>query len=720
MSGFHIVCAKADTYDRSMIEIPGRQDLRPWQVEALDSAVNPVSKLLYDYYAVKAIGGAGKSFFGVAFAVMEGNLRTRQKLPMKKQLFCVPRRNISDGFDDATMIFKKGRKIGQLVINNNLCEATQEKKGLSINLKAFLLEPPKVGNLNWIVSHQLLVLVWNSMRPEERREFVKNIRIHIDECHHLTDAVEDKWSSELGKAFVEMCDFKEPTFSANIYSATHFRGDFRNILSIEGQDMFHRYTLSMSEYWPTLGISDFCYDYVFYPQGIEIGEAIHESLLAAISARPLASHLIIVPALGGRNRTDGSVNIILATIKKALPEARILDLVNDDNRDVAIKRLQDNPNSYNVVIACQLFDEGFDWPVCSDVHDLSARASQQLAVQIMCRAIRKSPGKKSVKINVYIPEPRRLDKDTVRDLYSDRYNALLGLLAADEYIRPFIVKCPSGCSISLADIMGEDAYSDFTAEIVKMQEKRIFKGKEVDQDFIDSVAEMFYREKMNIKKEDFRFYVEAKINRMARVSEGREMGTAVDVDDNVVEASDLRKMGIEFDRIRDKGRRGRSWVLGSLSGLSAELFQLYKNAVNSLQKNNKKLANERHEMVELAADYHATRRELSAAAGPAAPKSKVKPGDWVSLNGKPVRVERHVDGAHVEVATYPRVRSLVYQFGKGCRRWRDEEVTWREDVRAWVPDWIDKWSTEETRRKWTLPDDAKVMVVKLEETVSPA
>jgi hypothetical protein len=341
----------------------------------------------------------------------------------------------------------------------------------------------------------------------------------------------------------------------------------------------------------------------------------------------------------------------------------------------------------------------------------------------MCRSIRKVPGKKSVKINVYIPEPLHLNKETARALYSDRYNALLGLLSVDEYIRPFLLRCPSGCTVSLEDIMGEDAYNEFNAEIVLLQEKRVvLKGKSVDAPFIDSITDEFYCDDFKITREDFRFYVEAKIKRMAQVSEARETGAVVDVED-VIEASDLRDLG--FDHIKDKGRKGRSWVLGSISGLSAEMLRLYRDAVNTLQKDNRKQAQERHEMVELSANYHEVQRALIADRDTPPPVPKVQPGDWVkvwkaSIGRWEISRILRIDEDNVEIATYPRVKSLKICQRKGFRRWKNIDVEWREKEQAWMPGFVDaRWCTNQTQKTWSMRDDAKVQSVKL-NSVCPA
>lgn len=682
--------------------------LRKWQSEAYKAAHG--KQKMHRFLAFKALGGSGKTLLACVLAEEDSTYG-------RKQLILVPARAIGKGFSShyKKLILPNGRL---WKVFRDFTHGVGDKKKMSKLLKEFLLNLTRCGVEGPVVvaTHQLFSIVWHTLTTEEKRQAVNNLRLHIDECHHLTDTgAEDEWSSRLGKAFAEMLDIEEPTFASNIYSATHFRGDYRELMSRPRRDNFVRYFLNMAEYWPTLGIEEFIYDFIQCPRAHELSQQVSDSLTASLRDRPQAKHLIILPAIGSRGRAElpgivSSLENVKKIVEIALPDARVLDLVSPNRREYRIGQLQSNPDRFDVVIACQLFDEGFDWPPCSDVHDMSVRGSPQLSAQIMGRAIRFYPGKKSVRINVYVQEPQKWGKDNIREVYSDRYNALIYMLAIDDCVRPLRVPAiPGGRqSVTFEDLLGA-SYSRFKNVAIKMNELEAVKTKEVTDEeeieesrrgMLDALAMQFHPQTpLGTDYGLFRFYVEKWFDRVDSCVRARETKVALQrpKDLDLQDAIFLRDLG--FDNIGNKGRRSQSWVLGSLESLDEEMIENYRRAVE-------RQSSEELSFLQDAQGAHIVKNSLEDR--PESPRNPLV-GDWVCFDGMIGRIKK-ITGGVASVATYSRVRSMRVDKSVALRRCNGKIMIWRESYGMWVPQGVKSDPTKMLYVKQKcLPDDAQVV-----------
>lgn len=448
---------------------------RPWQREAVEKAVEA------RFFLNESPGGSGKSLMQVMAATLDiercGN----------KQLILVPQNHIHHGFFNKKSIrfqLESGGEVRSWHVAHNFCSGKQSAK--SDRLKTFLLSNPralqKTRSLGAIATQQALVRVWGDLSESEKRLAIKQLTVRIDEAHHISGVFDHTLDSNVTEKVLEVsthlgefCRYLvnqgDSSTKLHLTTATFFRGDKMPILFEGVKEQFERYRLPWDVFFEYLDLDEFRFDFFQYD------DSPLDFVVEAIRLEPDARHLIILPPLNRRFRTDETLPTLMKKLADVVSEDAVLDLVSKETQEENKRRILTEPEQYRVVVACRLFDEGTDWVVCNRMHNTDAcEASLTLAVQRIFRPCRKHDGKKSVRIMNYVPEiSDSQDTETVRRLLSDRFNAALACIVTSGELVPCVVPLkkkrePKGrkeeTGRTLQDVYGQDVYVEIIEQLL--------------------------------------------------------------------------------------------------------------------------------------------------------------------------------------------------------------------------------------------------------------
>ena len=454
---------------------------RNWQIEAFQLGRKAKN------FLIQAPGGSGKSLFQVALAQADiidtGN----------KQLILVPKNHIHHGFFDEEAIqftLPGESEPTRWTVHSNFCTSSKADPK-TLLLKEFLLSDVrslrKKGKLAAIATHKAMVSAWSILTGKEKRKALKNISFRIDEAHHVSDVFHDadlelfnvKYRKEIERDGTRLGKFVQyalrngdNTIKMHLATATFFRGDRRTILSKRFKQEFTHYYLPWDEHFQTLGIDYLSFDFVNY-RNDPLDEVVD-----LIKSEKEERHLIILPALTHRFRTNNTLPNLLSKLRTIFPENRILDLVTPELQVRNKLLLHENPDRFGVVVACRLFDEGTDWVPCTRMHNTDAcETSVTLAVQRFFRPLRAHPSKKNVQIFNYLPSlSEEMTVEEKRRVLSNRLNAFLACIVTQGELRPCLIpamNAPIGKkprkSMSLREIYSNN-YPDLLEDMVKRYE----------------------------------------------------------------------------------------------------------------------------------------------------------------------------------------------------------------------------------------------------------
>ncbi|MGC4033476.1 MAG: hypothetical protein QM754_17440 [Tepidisphaeraceae bacterium] len=440
---------------------------RPWQLKVLNKFKNERFTLN------KAPGGSGKSLVQCMLGALDigktGN----------KQLLLVPQNHIHHGFvGDGVIVFRlcPGDRLRKWSMDLNLCagKAAQTTNRL-IDFLQSDSGPPQTA----IASHRAMVLAWRSMTRQQRQRSVQRMSFRIDEAHHIKGVFEaDEESGEefddvgngLG-SFVQYAVNQDSSHTQlHLTTATFYRGDRHEIMTQAIQKEFVDFELPWSQYYAELGLENFEYDFVTYDE-TPIASVIH-----AIRLEPQRRHLVILPSRGRAFRSAGTLDSLLTPLYSLFGREGVLDLVTPSSQAEAKAALLARPDSFRTVVACRLFDEGTDWPICDRMHNTDAcERSMTLAVQRFFRPFRYHRKKRSVKIVNYLPAFRSdMDADSKRAVLSDRFNAVLACVVTAGELVPVRMGADSGITNNdqsdahptLQDAYGHNAYIELVHNLI--------------------------------------------------------------------------------------------------------------------------------------------------------------------------------------------------------------------------------------------------------------
>jgi superfamily II DNA or RNA helicase len=445
----------------------GLKELWKWQKECF-SAIDEFCR----FALIQAPCGSGKTSMQIALAIKDIIMSNWKR----KQLIVVPDTSISKGFTikgdlnyfDFMLNIKGRRKYTwQILPEHNFC--LKEPKNIKRLKKWCLTSPEKlrkgfygtriIGGINAICCYSSLVAVWKSLTEEEKKIFIRNLTLRIDEAHHLNCLhMETELNEEELIAYEEnmnqisdICQYilNSKTRSSKIHlsTATFFRGDRIKILSKNVRKRFTFYYLDWTEHFESLGIKSFEFKYEEYKGVNPIKEIIEN-----IKKEPKEKHLIVIPPIKNKWRKSSSFKSLMSSIKKELPNHRVLDLVTKttqyENRanhlDKEPESIKDGESKIDIVVACNLFNEGTDWCPCSRVHNTSCGNSITKEVQILGRLFRRFEPKETTKMISYIKTFKISgNEEQIRQKISDRTNTLLAAMQINEFTCPIIIELPN-------------------------------------------------------------------------------------------------------------------------------------------------------------------------------------------------------------------------------------------------------------------------------------
>jgi hypothetical protein len=418
--------------------------LKDWQIEAFQLG-RPAP-----YFLLQSPGGAGKSLLQVVLA--QADIEDTGS----KQLILVPRNHIHHGFydeDAITFMLPGSAKPSRWEVSSNFCSTKHDAKTRELKrwLLADIRDTRKAGQMAAIATHTALVLVWDRLTATEKAKALNHISFRIDESHHVSDVFHDsdlelynakdrneilEDATKLGKVVQYVLRHPGETTKLHLATATFFRGDRRTILSETLKKQFIHYYLPWDEHYQTLGIRELTINFLNYQR-----DPI-DAVIDMVMLEPNERHLIIIPALTHRFRTAKTISILLNGLHEVLPKDKVLDLVSKEGQAIGKELLRREPDRYQAIVACRLFDEGTDWPACSRFHNTDAcEQSATLAVQRIFRPLRQHPDKKVVRIYNYLPDlDETMTRDQRREVLSDRLNAFLAFIVTQGELRPNLVK----------------------------------------------------------------------------------------------------------------------------------------------------------------------------------------------------------------------------------------------------------------------------------------
>lgn len=402
-------------------------NLHDWQQE--------VSDIEYPYCLINSPCGAGKSLAQVvhSFADVERSNFTQ------KQLIIVPTTPIGEGFSKKIFNFyHKGRKVSwRISKDHDLCK--NSSRGVIRRLKSFLLNPPdnrgctndEVVNLTCVATHHNLGTVWNELNEDQRFQATTNLTLRVDEAHRIKGArkgIVDPAVNRLG----EICSFifnNNPDLNAKIClsSATCWRTDGGFIVDDDIFNLeFIKSGISWKDYLQNFsGINNIHIRYEKYDDFSPFA-----SIKQYIDKYPNRKHLIIVPSINRKFRRDNRV-IIDEWYKSLSSNYRVLDLVNKTKQGSNKERLFRAGEEYDIIMACQMMNEGIDWQPCDFIHNTDCEESTKLALQRIGRGIRQYQGKTQLNIVYYLRN--NWSGNTFKGACADHVGSLGIMMAVEDF-----------------------------------------------------------------------------------------------------------------------------------------------------------------------------------------------------------------------------------------------------------------------------------------------
>lgn len=528
--------------------------------------------------------GSGKSKM-VDWFVVDDRLTTR-----RKQLIVVPQKGTSDGYSrtkDKAGKNKKGVSLkykGKDILfdPHNLCYHDLKDSRIRI-LIDFLLKPSTDIPLDSykdimsqgcvVTTHQAFVKALNKIYEDHGEDGIKkafeDTSLYIDECHHCdSDGV-----TGMGGYLQMLLRTDINNFRICLASATFYRGDGKLIISKESYNLFNRFTLRWDEYIQSTGIEDFFYDFVYFERNPI------DDMVQRILSEPEEYHLIILPRTGHSFRRSNTLEKIIDKLKDGgVPQETIIDMVTKTEQDKSWKRLTDDNLKYHIVIACDMFNEGKDWPPCSRIYDGAFNKSVVSNYQKPGRAFRPWKGKRVIRIFCYVKKcPIVISSDKLKDFFDDRFNVLITVLIWEEHFNP--IKIPtlpnkswigsdnekSDQKSNLNEILGDTAMKQFIEDLMGAYESCKVKNGSSIRAVATSVCKKYYNDTI-IDQIDFDEFVKVAILKIVKANL------------TVKHKSNIEAEKIDFSYLKDKGLayiEEKEPFLGSLIyGTEENIFNL--------------------------------------------------------------------------------------------------------------------------------------------------
>ena len=443
--------------------------------------------------------GSGKSLTLVFRAALE-ILDTKYK---QKQVFVVPQLHLSQGFSEGQ--HSKLSIDGQTYeweITENYC--LENKKSVQ-KIKDFLIKPIScnsykanniIGGCTASVSYAALLRAFQQMTKKELKIAFKNTSFTIDEVHHIkgVDVDSNTYANQLGTLCKSILNHDG---HLHLATATFFRGDNQLIIDKSYLKQFVTFRVEFLEHWKNLNLKALHQCYECYHDGDDLLNKIIES----IKSEPDCPPIIIVPVdktkIFKKTGKKQWVKDVVKELEDIYGEGQVLDLVSPERQAKDKQKLLSHEQEFKAIVTCMIGKEGTDWPPCSRIYNMVLDANVLAPIQKLGRGLRPHQSKIDVKMINYVEHFDSWDQDPkkIRELISDRFNAVLIASMLDEMLYPILMPTiptsegANNTSNSAKQVTLSDVYGDKRHEVIRhlIQDISALKPEEKNAEFIDSI-----------------------------------------------------------------------------------------------------------------------------------------------------------------------------------------------------------------------------------------
>lgn len=432
--------------------------LRGWQAEILDQRINSKEPHLF----INCPTGAGKSKAALAIITQE------EKNTDKLVIISAPQKEIGKGF-----LSSKGNPqkiLGhtyRIVPEYQLCEETVINEDGNINTLFKFLQKKRNPDLNQrilICCHATLALLFDRISEDDKKNYLKGIKLCIDESHHSLS--QEDAGNGLGSVVNYFLKNSSDNLDLVMMTATPFRGDKGTLIPDSYLKDFCRYDLDYGRHFEEncAGL-EFTYNAVLHQYGDSYGKVIEDLMEkylsqgdkvliqippsnASISNGKFNDLQMIYDSIGKKQVIDPTTGVVVIEHKGEL--VVVVDLVTEKDREKRLDYLRNNRDNVDVVIGISMIKEGFDWPPANVGILIGSQGSLNAQIQLMGRMFRaynnkgKDNGKKPVEINQIFPyvDHEKLDEDEVREQINTFMKIVYAALAMELVINPIHIDIP--------------------------------------------------------------------------------------------------------------------------------------------------------------------------------------------------------------------------------------------------------------------------------------
>ena len=388
------------------------------------------------YLLIKSPPASGKSR-----ALMFIALDKLANQGIKQAIIVVPERSIGASFHDEPLSQSGFWADWKVEPKWNLCDAPGTDNGGKVDsVKAFLDSGDKVLVCTH-ASFRFAVDKFGVAAFDDRL-------IAVDEFHHVSANPDSKLGAQLGEFMARN--------RAHIVAMTgsYFRGDAEMVLHPEDEAKFESVTYTYYEqlngyqYLKQLDIGYYFYTDSYTDHVLKVLDPNQKTIvhIPNVNARESTKDKIkeaehIIEELGEWQGTDPRTGFqLVKTVDGRI--LKIADLVDDDpvkrERVTAALRdssQKDNRDHVDIIIALGMAKEGFDWIWCEHALTVGYRSSLTEIVQIIGRATRDAPGKKTARFTNLIAEPDATD-GAVTEAVNDTLKAIAASLLMEQVLAP--------------------------------------------------------------------------------------------------------------------------------------------------------------------------------------------------------------------------------------------------------------------------------------------
>ena len=437
--------------------------------------------------------GSGKSLvqvFCAAREIIESNWK-------QKQVFIVPQLIIGKGFAQPEKL-NVGGSIYEWNITINCCK---DNKDSVKRIKTFLLSDKKynsdrsnnkLSGVTAAISYAALVAAWKNFTEDEKQKAIKTTSFRLDEGHHIEGVEEERAENEIGNFVWDVLKYDG---SLHITTATFFRGNQHFIL--DDLDKFEVFRVPFLEHWNTLGLKELRQDYKAYKDAKDLSDQI----LKDVAKEKKEHHLIYLPPEGHSFfRTVDKwkyVKQLVIELRHIYP-GKVLDLISPDRQYRDKERLQKEEQDFKVVVTCSIGREGMDWPCCSRIHNTVLDGNVLMPIQKLGRGLRQCKDKIDLRMINYIEHFASWDqdKDKLREIISDRFNAVMVASMWDDMFYPILMaKLPSDKEKEPTQkVTLEDIFGDLRSSLIEDLVREVIILPTINAETVDVVIEEILKE----------------------------------------------------------------------------------------------------------------------------------------------------------------------------------------------------------------------------------